>query len=57
MAAELVTLENKIKESKDAGKDNPYGKFYYYVYQNTSSKKARKTRGDLLHQNIDSMFA
>lgn len=57
LAAELVTLENKIKESKDAGKDNPYGKFYYYVYQNTSSKKARKTRGDLLHQSIDSMFA
>lgn len=52
----IVELEDNIKKSRAEGKDDKYGSFYYYVYQNTSSKKARTIRGEVLNETVKNMF-
>jgi len=48
----LTSLEANIQANKNST-DNKFGKFYHCIYQDTSSRKARIIRGELLENSMD----
>ena len=52
----LVEFEKQLIESKNDNIDtNPFAEYYYYVYQSTSSRKARVIRGNLLGNFLEKL--
>ena len=48
--------EKKIRQAHTNGENNKYSEFYDFVYQNTSSKKARDIRDNMINNLTDNLF-